>query len=109
MTRNESKYHATSLCAGQERNAEEEELEALRQWVQSLSAEELCQAMNFSFYLDDGSSAKNGPSSSHEFDLLREMIDVQCPPPVPVHPRCVTMGCYCVDLKCCESSVRRSL
>lgn len=55
-----------------------EELRQFQQWLQSLSRRELLQAMQFTF---------QGTPSSHEYELLSEMVRLESPPPTPVHPR----------------------
>lgn len=56
-----------------------------QQWVRSLSLSQLLNAMELSFQQD----ASTGGSSSHEYDLLAEMVRMQSPPPTPIHPRAV--------------------
>lgn len=60
------------------------EHEKFQNWVRSLDRSHLLRAMEFSFQTDDSSN-----SSSHEYDLLLEMIKLQPPPPTPIHPRAV--------------------
>jgi len=79
-----------------------------RRWVVSLNREELLDAMAFTFKPDnntpksstnaipigfssslDGSSSSifTGVGRSHEYELLLSMVQLQPPPPTPVHPR----------------------
>jgi len=61
-------------------------LDQMRDWIHSLTSEELKEAMCFTFKSDDEDSNSN-KQSSHEYDLLIEMLNNQCPPPTPIHPR----------------------
>lgn len=67
--------------------AEWNELEFIREWILSLSMEDLLQAMTFSTVLLDD-------VTTDELDLLKEMIRVQPPPPVPIHPRAIPRAYY---------------
>ena len=62
---------------------ESEHAEFIR-WLHNLEQSQLLHAMEFSFQKDAQSS-----NSSHEFDLLVEMLQMQSPSPTPVHPRAV--------------------
>jgi hypothetical protein len=57
-----------------------DELVSMKKWLQTLSEEELLEAMSFSFDRD-------GSGKSHEYDLLVQMLSLQSPPPTPIHPR----------------------
>jgi len=80
-------------------NQEEKEHVAFRRWLRSLSRSQLLNAMEFSFILDEDSpqsgvggstsSVVGSSNSSHEYDLLVEMVKLQSPPPTPIHPRAV--------------------
>jgi hypothetical protein len=70
----------------------------LKRWIDSLSIDELQDALHFSFEIDDndrsnsiasfdGTACNHSSSSSHELDLLQQMVDLQCPSPTPIHPR----------------------
>ena len=55
---------------------QQKEFRNFRQWVLSLSREELLDAMAFTFH-------------GQEYDMLLDMVKLQPPPPIPVHPRAV--------------------
>ena len=55
----------------------QDEFPRFRRWLFSLDRDELLNAMRFSFA---------GGVESHEYDLLVEMVQLQSPPPTPVHP-----------------------
>eukprot|EP00957_Ditylum_brightwellii_P051283 3888349-Ditylum_brightwellii.AAC.1 len=88
---------------------DDNDIDEIKKWVSSMSHDELLRAMEFSFLESDvgGASASTttdfhmdggggGSASfptaaiSHEYDLLRQMIDLQRPPPVPIHPRSIS-------------------
>ncbi|KAL3924577.1 MAG: hypothetical protein SGILL_000962 [Bacillariaceae sp.] len=52
---------------------QQKEFEAFKLWVRSLSREDLLDAMAFTFH-------------GHEYDILVDMVQLQSPPPTPVHP-----------------------
>ena len=62
------------------RGQEREDFEKFQTWLFSLNRSELLNAIQFSFKPSEG-------AQSHEYELLREMIELQTPTPTPVHPR----------------------
>ena len=56
-----------------------------KRWVSSLDRTQLLNAMSFAFQ-EDGPS-NNNIHSSHEYELLLEMIRLQAPPSTPIHPQ----------------------
>lgn len=72
------------------KNGEHESLAGFRRWVTSLNREELLDAMAFTFRPDPTPRAPSlGKSrvTSHEYELLLSMVQLQPPPSTPVHPR----------------------
>jgi len=63
------------------------EHDGFKRWVTSLSREELLDAMAFTFRPDTNSRALSSSVKSHEYFLLCQMVELQPPPPTPVHPR----------------------
>jgi hypothetical protein len=61
-----------------------DELKACRQWVRSLTKDEMLSAMEFALVEDDSGT------SSHEYDILKEMLQLQSQPPTPIHPRALS-------------------
>ena len=57
-----------------------DELDSMKKWLQSLSEEQLIEAMSFPF-------ETNSSGKCHEYDLLVQMLYLQSTPPVPIHPR----------------------
>jgi predicted house-cleaning noncanonical NTP pyrophosphatase (MazG superfamily) len=80
---------------------ESESIDGFKQWVLSLNREELLDAMAFTFQPDSTNSKSSTTTptysslhasahsgvKSHEYDLLLSMVQLQPPPPTPVHPR----------------------
>ena len=72
---------------------ESENFGGFRRWVTSLNREELLDAMAFSFQPDPMTRVpsletyNSARLSSHEYDLLLSMVQLQPPPSTPVHPR----------------------
>lgn len=62
------------------RSENNDELHAFRRWVHVLTIEELLKAMEFDFIREDD-------GRSHELDLFQQMVDLQAPPPTPIHAR----------------------
>lgn len=56
--------------------------ESMKIWLEKLSENELVEAMTFSFDSDS-----DGTGKCHEYELFRQMIALQSPPPTPIHPR----------------------
>jgi len=52
----------------------------LKQWVTSLTCQQLADALHFTF-------VRHEDGTLHEYDLLQQMVDLECPPPTPIHPR----------------------
>ena len=57
-----------------------EELRAFRSWLTSLTTQQLVHAMQCELSKDDG-------GESHDFNLLKHLVDGQVPPPTPIHPK----------------------
>jgi hypothetical protein len=57
-----------------------EELRAFRSWLTSLTTQQLVHAMQCEFTKDDD-------GESHDYDLLKELVDGQVLPPTPIHPK----------------------
>ena len=65
-----------------------DDLHKMKAWVDSLSTKELLRALDFTFCRDDSdAAAENGVVSSHEYELLKQMLAMQSSPPTPIHPR----------------------
>ncbi|KAG7353859.1 nucleotidyltransferase domain containing protein [Nitzschia inconspicua] len=60
-----------------------QQLHDFQAWVLSLKTEELLDAMAFAFQQQPSNGYSS--SSSHEYDLLLEMVRLQSPPPTPIH------------------------
>lgn len=60
------------------RRRDDEEIREFKVWIHSLSVEDLVKAMAFDFIREDDGGA-------HEYDLLKQMVDSQAPPPTPIH------------------------
>jgi len=61
-------------------NLQNDEVESMKKWLEQLSEDELVEAMSFSFDSD-------GTGKCHEYELLKQMVVLQSPPPTPIHPR----------------------
>ena len=48
--------------------------------IKQLSESEFRDAITFTF-------EKDVTGKSHEYELLKQMVDLQSPPPTPIHPR----------------------
>lgn len=57
-----------------------EEISLIKNWIEHLSESEFRDAITFTFEKDDN-------AKSHEYELLKQMVDLQSPPPTPIHPR----------------------
>jgi DNA polymerase sigma len=55
-----------------------DELFKMKKWLTSLPEQELVKAMSFNFYQDS-------LDSSHDFDLIKEMVNLQPQLPTPIH------------------------
>ncbi|GAX24190.1 hypothetical protein FisN_4Lh279 [Fistulifera solaris] len=62
----------------------EEELKGFRAWLQSLSWEHLRDASSITYPRDPKTGKRH-----HELDLLQEMLDLQPPPPTPIHAKAI--------------------
>jgi len=68
-------------------------LSQMNEWINSLTSEELIGFLSFQFVVEVStkkSSFHNDSlhaSESHEFHLLCQMLEMQLPPPTPIHPR----------------------
>ena len=72
-----------SSSGGNSKSPEDEEHAEFLFWLKTLDRSQLLNAMEFSFREDAQSN------SSHEYDLLAEMVQMQSNPPTPIHPRAV--------------------
>ncbi len=76
------------------------ELSSMKEWLSSLSEEDLIRAMTFTFTFtrtctgNHNRDHKAGTLICHEYDLLVEMLSLQVPPPTPIHPRAMPMGMH---------------
>lgn len=61
-------------------NLQKDEVSSMKRWLQQLSEDELVEAMSFSFDPD-------GTGKCHEYELLKQMVDLHSQPPTPIHPR----------------------
>jgi len=69
-------------------------IDPIKEWIDHLTSEEFFGVLSFQFTegisADDTSSVQHYDalytSGSHEFNLLREMLAKQSPPPTPIHP-----------------------
>lgn len=64
------------------------ELEDFQSWVVSLTIDEFVKAVTFPYYYDNNSfSGSDFQQCEHQFELLKQMVDLQVPLPTPIHPR----------------------
>ena len=59
---------------------EDDLLQLFRRWIHSLSVEELLKAMEFEFI-------RGNDGRSDDYNLLKQMVETQAPPPTPIHAR----------------------
>ena len=74
------------------------DLKEIKEWISTLSYEQLLCALEFSFdnkHQNHKNDSGNLPTNqrntshpvSHEFNLIKQMCNLQVPPPTPIHPR----------------------
>jgi hypothetical protein len=81
----------------QQQQRAEEELKGFRAWLQSLSWEHLRDASSIAYPCHPQTRKRH-----HELDLLQEMLDLQPPPPTPIHAKAIPYRPMAASYSCTD-------